>query len=446
MKPSIDHQHQNQLDISIVMSYVPHLLEGILMLFEFQDAYKNNVHAICLITRYIYVWQFWIYLPINRPFCDIIMCCLFSQVTTWSITATEVFIVILTNMFHHNGFQFWITCTLIWRVMKGDAINERMRSFIKMSIKIHKNKFEFLTKTYDEANILKYTGMIWKGYKIYVDVFKHPINEGFNNTNGWKDLHHILRLQAQSDGYDIVSNVFLAKTNPTNVEYAVDKVLCSSITRSTSLQIHIEVLHWRTIKKNSCGNIGCQMPCHNASVLPISPDIDVKCFLLFNLIIVAMIWLAVRISVSPTIMSSSIAIKCKQEHVTCQLLMWKALLTLAWLKPKCCWCQCFYVRSGQVISRSQVHYIHKVWTIIFAWRVQWYWQTYQFVLENQCHSHVVFSSKQFGSQQRACFRNQDETSSKSVNALQDLDEQEINEMHNYIVKIGVCSLCSLVKV
>ncbi len=80
------------------------------------------------------------------------------------------------------------------------------KASLKMPIKICNNKGEFLTKTYDDTNILQYTSEIWKGYKIYLDLSKYPIYDGFKNSNGWKELQHLLRLQAQSAGYDIVSN------------------------------------------------------------------------------------------------------------------------------------------------------------------------------------------------------------------------------------------------
>jgi len=38
-------------------------------------------------------------------------------------------------------------------------------------------KGEFLTKTYDGANVLQYTGVIWKGYKLF-DVLKDLANKG----------------------------------------------------------------------------------------------------------------------------------------------------------------------------------------------------------------------------------------------------------------------------
>jgi len=69
---------------------------------------------------------------------------------------------------------------------------------LTMPIKICNNKGEFLTKTYDDTNILQYTSEIWKGYKINFDLSTYSIDKGFENSNGWKDLHQILRKQMQS--------------------------------------------------------------------------------------------------------------------------------------------------------------------------------------------------------------------------------------------------------
>ena len=92
-------------------------------------------------------------------------------------------------------------------------LKEWTASLIMLS-RIFNNKGEFLTTTYDDANILQYTSDVWKGCKIYFDISKYPIDDGFKNSNGWKDLHRILRLQAQSSGYDIVSNGCPTKSQP----------------------------------------------------------------------------------------------------------------------------------------------------------------------------------------------------------------------------------------
>jgi len=54
--------------------------------------------------------------------------------------------------------------------------------------KICNNKGEFLTKTYDDMNMLQYTSEIWNGYKMYFDLSKYPVDDGFENSNGWKEL------------------------------------------------------------------------------------------------------------------------------------------------------------------------------------------------------------------------------------------------------------------
>jgi len=58
---------------------------------------------------------------------------------------------------------------------------EEWKTSLTMPIKICNNKGEFLTKTYDDADILQYTSEIWKGYKIYFDLSKSSIDEGFKN-------------------------------------------------------------------------------------------------------------------------------------------------------------------------------------------------------------------------------------------------------------------------
>jgi len=78
---------------------------------------------------------------------------------------------------------------------------------LMMPIKICNVKGEFFTETYDDMDILQYTSDIGKGYTLYFDICKYPIENGFkSNSNGWKELHRVLRLQAQGAGYDIVSN------------------------------------------------------------------------------------------------------------------------------------------------------------------------------------------------------------------------------------------------
>jgi len=114
-----------------------------------------------------------------------------------------------------------------------------MEASLTMLIKICNKKGEFFTKTYDDANILQYTSEIWKGYKIYFDLSKCPIDDGFKNSNGWKDLQ---RLQVQRVGYDIVPNGCPTKKLPTNAEYVAIEVFCI-LTKTTSLLILIEVLH-----------------------------------------------------------------------------------------------------------------------------------------------------------------------------------------------------------
>jgi len=92
--------------------------------------------------------------------------------------------------------------------------------------------------------------------------------------------------------------------------------------------------------------------------------------------------------------SSSTVIKHKQEHIICQLLMWKSLLTLEWLKQKFHWCKCFYVKSGQVISRSQVQYLSG----FYSQGTNHHFLDEELsdadklisLLENQHHSHVLY--------------------------------------------------------
>jgi len=55
------------------------------------------------------------------------------------------------------------------------------------------------------------------------------------------------------------------------------------------------------------------------------------------------------------------------------------------------------------------------------------------LLENQCHSHVVlYHQNNSDPSQELVSEIKMQNLTKPVNALQDLDEHEINEMHNYV--------------
>jgi len=96
-----------------------------------------------------------------------------------------------------------------------------------MPIKICNSKGEFLTETYHDMDILQYTSEIGKGYKIYFDISKYPVEDGFsNNSNGWKELHRVLRLQAQNAEYNIYQMVVLLRTDLINIKSVAIKVFC----------------------------------------------------------------------------------------------------------------------------------------------------------------------------------------------------------------------------
>jgi len=97
----------------------------------------------------------------------------------------------------------------------------------------------------------------------------------------------------------------------------------------------------------------------------------------------------------------------------------------------------FYVRSGQVITRSQVRYLNG----FHLQGTNHHFLDEEFsdadklisLLENQCHSHVVlYHQNNSDPNQELLSEIKMPDLTKPVNALQDLDDHEINEMHNYV--------------
>ena len=223
-----------------------------------------------------------------------------------------------------------------------------------MPSRICNNKGEFLTTTYNDTNILQYTSDVWKGCKIYFDISKFPIDDGFKNSNGWKDLHRILRLQAQISGFDIVSNGCPTKSQPNqrriccrrSILYFNKNHKLADCYRGTSL---------KNDKKNSRGKTGRQMSHRTASALPVSAEERCGMFFIVSFDDNGYFMIGghgccqhhhhIKLNRSQT-QTRTCHLSSSNVEIITDIGMAQAKNSIG--------ANVFYVRSGQVISRSQV--------------------------------------------------------------------------------------------
>jgi len=311
---------------------------------------------------------------------------------------------------------------------------------LMMPIKICNMKGEFFTETYDDTDILQYTSDIGKGYKLYFDICKYPIENGFkSNSNGWKELHRVLRLQAQGAGYDIVSNGCPTK-NSSNQRRICCRLSIMYFNKKHTISDSYRGCSLKNDRKNSRGKIGRRMPRRTASALPIS--LEQKCGMFF----------IVSFDENGYYMIGGRGCCNHQHHMKltrCQTQTRirhlsssdvEIITDIGIVQAKnSIGANVFYVRSGQVISRSQVRYLSG----FYSQGTNYHFLDEEFsdadklisLLENQRHSHVVLYHQHNSDPNHELVSEiKMKNSTKPVNALQDLDEQEVSEMHTYIAQ------------
>jgi len=106
-----------------------------------------------------------------------------------------------------------------------DVLKEmkQWKAELKMEVQICNDKDNFLTEHYEQVEILQYTAVIWKGFQLFFDPLKFPSNDGFKDSKGWKELHHVLWMQVQCNGYDIVLNGCISKKFQINIKICCHK-------------------------------------------------------------------------------------------------------------------------------------------------------------------------------------------------------------------------------